>query len=107
MASFVRSQLWSGVVSPSSPPSAPRGGPDARRPSAPSSTALRPTTQTYGLDEDALRGFIRPAYFALGGLSNPDRFPEERSRLAAILPNFWVELFPERHHLDPPYRVNR
>ena len=34
--------------------------------------AFLETFRTYDLDRDALRGFDRPVYFALGGLSNPD-----------------------------------
>jgi pimeloyl-ACP methyl ester carboxylesterase len=102
MAAFVRLQLRADVT----PPPAPPGPPPlwmARRPAA--IRALIDSFQTYNLDEDALREFSQPAYFALGGLSNPDQFAEEAQRLAGVLPNFWVELFPERHHFDPPHQV--
>jgi hypothetical protein len=26
-------------------------------------------------------------------------------RLAAVLPDFTIERFPDRHHFDPPHRV--
>src|SRR5438874_804626 len=57
------------------------------------------------LDLDALRAFDRPVYFGLGGRSNPDYFAEMAERLAAIFPDFSIETFPERHHLDPPHRI--
>ncbi len=57
------------------------------------------------LDVGARRKFDRPAYFALGGRSNPDYFAPMAERLAAIFPDFTIETFPERHHFDPPHRV--
>ena len=41
----------------------------------------------------------------LGGLSNPDYFARMADRLAGDFPDFTVETFPERHHFDPPHRV--
>jgi hypothetical protein len=57
------------------------------------------------LDIEALRAFERPVYFALGGRSNPDYYSQMAKRLAAIFPDFTVETFPERHHFDPPHRI--
>jgi pimeloyl-ACP methyl ester carboxylesterase len=57
------------------------------------------------LDLDALRRFTRPVYFALGGRSNPDFFAQMALRLADVFPDFTVEEFPERHHFDPPHRI--
>jgi hypothetical protein len=57
------------------------------------------------LDTDALRTFDRPVYFALGGRSNPDYYARMANRLAAIFPDFTIETFPERHHFDPPHRI--
>jgi len=57
------------------------------------------------LDLDALRAFDGPVYFALGGRSNPDYFGRMAERLAAIFPDFTIETFPERHHFDPPHRI--
>jgi len=102
MAAFMRLQLRADVV----PPSPPGGPPPpwmAQRPAG--IRALLDAFRTYDLDREALRGFERPVYFALGGLSNPDQFGEEAERLAHVFPNFWLELFPERHHFDPPHRV--
>jgi hypothetical protein len=44
-------------------------------------------------------------YFALGGRSNPDYYARMAERLAAIFPDFTVETFPDRHHFDPPHRI--
>jgi hypothetical protein len=60
---------------------------------------------TYDLDRAALQRFRRPVYFALGGLSNPDQFAEEAERLARVFRDFRLEVFPDRHHFDPPHRV--
>jgi hypothetical protein len=57
------------------------------------------------LDVEALRAFDRPVYFALGGRSNLDYYARMADRLAAIFPDFTLETFPERHHFDPPHRI--
>ena len=36
--------------------------------------------------------------------ATPTTFPEAE-RLAAMFPDFTIETFPERHHFDPPHRV--
>ncbi len=59
----------------------------------------------YQLEPDALRAFSGPVYFALGGLSNPVEYAEAADRLAAVFPDFRLEVFEERHHFDPPHRV--
>ena len=67
--------------------------------------AFMRTFKTYDLDLEALRRFDRPVYYALGGLSNPDQFGEISRRLAAVFPDFTLEVFDERHHFDPPHRI--
>jgi len=57
------------------------------------------------LDLDALRGLDAPVYFALGGLSNPDQYAKVAERLAGVFPDFTLQVFEERHHFDPPHRV--
>jgi hypothetical protein len=102
MAAFMRLQLLPGVVPPLPPPGPPPPW-MAQRPAG--IRALMDTFRIYDLDRDALRGFDRPVYFGLGGMSNPDQFGEEAERLARVFPDFWLEVFPERHHFDPPHRV--
>ena len=41
-----------------------------------------------------------------GGLSNPDDYGEIASRLSRVFfPDFHLEVFPKRHHFDPPHRI--
>jgi pimeloyl-ACP methyl ester carboxylesterase len=102
MAGFQRLQLAPGVE----PPPPPEGPPPpwmAKRPAG-----LRAFIDAFdngNLDVDALRTFERPVYFALGGRSNPDYYGRMAERLAAIFPDFTIETFPERHHFDPPHRI--
>jgi pimeloyl-ACP methyl ester carboxylesterase len=102
MAGFMRLQLAPGV----DPPPPPGGQPPpwlATRPAG-----LRAFIEAFDrgdLDVEALRAFNQPVYFALGGRSNPDYFGRMADRLAGIFPDFTVETFPERHHFDPPHRI--
>ena len=57
------------------------------------------------LDLDALARFDRPVLFALGGLSHPDYYARMAERLRSAFPDYTVETFPERHHFDPPHRI--
>jgi pimeloyl-ACP methyl ester carboxylesterase len=102
MAGFQRLQLAAGV----DPPPPPEGQPPpwmAKRPAG--IRAILGAFDKGDLDADALRAFHRPVYFALGGRSNPDYFGCMAERLAATFPDFTIETFPERHHFDPPHRV--
>jgi pimeloyl-ACP methyl ester carboxylesterase len=67
--------------------------------------AFMKTFKTYELDHEALARFDRPVYFALGGLSNPDQFGAIATRLSRVFPDFELEVFHERHHFDPPHRI--
>jgi pimeloyl-ACP methyl ester carboxylesterase len=67
--------------------------------------AFMETFKTYELDRDALTRFDRPVYFALGGLSNPDQFGAIATRLNRVFPDFELEVFEQRHHFDPPHRI--
>jgi hypothetical protein len=57
------------------------------------------------LDLDQLARFDRPVYFALGGRSHPDYYARMAGRLDGVFPDFRIEVFPERHHFDPPHRM--
>ena len=63
------------------------------------------TFRTYDLDRGSLARFDRPVYYALGALSNPDQFGEIATRLSGVFPDFQLEVFEERHHFDPPHRI--
>jgi pimeloyl-ACP methyl ester carboxylesterase len=102
MAAFARLQLAPGVE----PPPPPAGPPPpwmAKRPQG--LRAFLAAFDNDDLDLEALRAFSRPVYFALGGRSNPDYFAQMAERLAAIFPDFTLEAFPDRHHFDPPHRL--
>jgi pimeloyl-ACP methyl ester carboxylesterase len=102
MREFVRLNLKPGVE----PPPPPSGEPPpwmAKRPGG--IRALTRTFKTYDLDRAALERFTRPVYYALGGLSNPDQYGEIVKRLQTVFPDFELEVFEERHHFDPPHRI--
>ena len=102
MAAFVRLQLRPGVT----PPAAPPGPPPpwmAKRPAG--IRAFMRTFRTYDLDRESLRRFDRPVYYALGGLSNPNQYGEIAERLSRAFEDFTPDVFEERHHFDPPHRI--
>jgi pimeloyl-ACP methyl ester carboxylesterase len=102
MAGFVRLQLAPGVE----PPSPPDGPPPpwmATRPAG--ARAFLEAFDKGDLDLEALRAFAQPVYFALGGRSNPDYYRRMAARLAVVFPDFTIETFSERHHFDPPHRI--
>jgi len=102
MSAFVRLGLKPGV----SPPAPPAGDPPpwmAKRPAG--IRAFMKTFKSYDLKREALRRFHRPVYYALGGLSNPDQYGEIAKRLDTVFPDFELEVFDERHHFDPPHRI--
>ena len=102
MPGFVRLQLAPGVE----PPPPPEGSPPpwmAKRPAG--VRAFIDAFDNADLDVEALRAFNGPVYFALGGRSNADYFGRMAERLVAIFPDFTIETFPERHHFDPPHRI--
>ena len=102
MAGFVRLQLAPGVEPPP-PPEGPLPPWMAKRPAG--VRAFIDAFDNGNLDVVALRAFDRPVYFALGGRSNFDYFGRMADRLAAILPDFTIETFSERHPFAPPHRV--
>jgi pimeloyl-ACP methyl ester carboxylesterase len=57
------------------------------------------------LDLELLRRFDRPVLFVLGGRSHPDYYARMAQRLSSVFRDFTVEVFPERHHFDPPHRI--
>jgi pimeloyl-ACP methyl ester carboxylesterase len=102
MRAFTRLQLKPGVE----PPPPPSGEPPpwmAKRPGG--IQAFTQTFKTYDLDRASLERFTAPVYYALGGLSNPDQYGEIAKRLETVFPDFELEVFEERHHFDPPHRI--
>jgi pimeloyl-ACP methyl ester carboxylesterase len=102
MRAFMELQVKPGVALPAPPPGDPPPW-MAKRPAGIS--AFMRAFKTYDLDRGALERFSLPVYFALGGLSNPDQFGEIAKRLARVFPDFEVDVFEDRHHFDPPHRV--
>ena len=102
MPAFVATQLAPGVEPPPPPPGPPPPW-MATRPAG-----LRTFIGTFNsstLDLDALRSFTQPVYFAVGGRSNPDYYARIAERARAIFPDLTVDVFDERHHFDPPHRI--
>jgi pimeloyl-ACP methyl ester carboxylesterase len=102
MTAFMRLAVKSDVVLP--PP--PAGDPPpwmAKRPAG--IMAFLRTFKSYDLDRARLASFEPPVLFVLGGLSNPDHFGEAAARLSTVFPDFRLEVFEERHHFDPPHRI--
>jgi pimeloyl-ACP methyl ester carboxylesterase len=101
MDAFARFQLKPGVEPPPPPPGE---SPPwlAKRPAG--IRALIRAFETSELDRDALSRFSGPVYFARGGLS-ADSWKEMADRLSRVFPVFEVEVFDQRHHFDPPHRV--
>jgi pimeloyl-ACP methyl ester carboxylesterase len=101
MPAFVAIQLAPGVEPPPPPPAPPPWM--ATRPAG--LRAFLTTFRSSTLDLDRLRTFAQPVYFALGGRSNPDYYSRIAERARAIFPNFTLEVFQDRHHFDPPHRM--
>jgi pimeloyl-ACP methyl ester carboxylesterase len=102
MPAFVAKQLAPGVEAPPPPP-----GP-APPWMAPRPAGLRTLITEFrssSLDLDRLRAFEQPVYFALGGRSNPDYHGRMADRAGTIFPDFTLDRFEERHHFDPPHRI--
>ena len=69
-------------------------------------TVLRTMTeamQQHVVAPAALAGFRRRVYVAIGGRSNP-MWRAQGDALAAAFPASRLEVFEERHHLDPPQK---
>jgi pimeloyl-ACP methyl ester carboxylesterase len=103
MPAFMRLGVKPDVALPPPPPGPPPPW-MARRPAG--IKALLRTFRSYDLDRERLAAFRPPVFCALGGLSNPDDYGEIAGRLARVFfPDFHLEVFPMRHHFDPPHRV--
>jgi hypothetical protein len=43
--------------------------------------------------------------FVLGGMSSPDEQGDNAARLSRVFSDYRLEVFPGRHHFDPPHRA--
>ena len=102
MPAFIEAQLAPGVELPAPPPGPPPPWMPSRRAAI---GAFMAAFDAYEPDWDVLRRFDRPVYFALGGRSNPDDFARIAVRLARVFPDFTLDVFADRHHFDPPHRI--
>lgn len=102
MPAFVAVQLAPGVEPPPRPPGPPPPW-MATRPAG--IRAFLDAFASSTLDLDALRAFKAPVYFALGGRSDPRYYAQMAERAAAIFSDFTLDVFDERHHFDPPHRI--
>ena len=102
MPAFMRLQVRPDVVLPP-----PEAGPPppwmAKRPAG--IRAFIETFRNYDLDRMKLAEFRQPVLLVLGGLSNPDDFGEIIDRLSTVFPDTRTEVFADRHHFDPPHRI--
>jgi pimeloyl-ACP methyl ester carboxylesterase len=98
MSAFAANQLAPGVQPPA--PAASVSPWMASRP-----IGLGALTSAFGstdLDLERLRTFRQPVYFAIGALSNPRHYAPMAERAQGIFSDFTLDVFAERHHLDPP-----
>jgi pimeloyl-ACP methyl ester carboxylesterase len=102
LAAFRRLAVAPGVDLPPPPPGPPPPW-MAQRPAG--IRSLTRAFDTFDLDRGALTRFTRPVYFALGGLSNGQQYREIATRLSHVFPHFELQVFPDRHHFDPPHRA--
>ena len=101
MPAFIRNQLAPGVE----PPPPPRDPPPWMPSRLKGIGGFLAAFDAFEPDFDVLRRFDRPVYFAIGGRSNPDLYARMADRLAAVFADFTLEVFEDRHHFDPPHRV--
>jgi pimeloyl-ACP methyl ester carboxylesterase len=102
MPEFVRVQLAPGVE----PPPRPEGPPPPWMVTRPAGVnAFTRAFKTFSLDIERLRAFDRPVLYTIGGRSNPVAVRLPAERVGRIFPDFTLEVFEERHHFDPPHRV--
>ena len=103
MAAFMRLGVRPDVVLPPPEPGPPPPW-MAQRPAG--IRAFLRTFKDYDLDRSRLAAFSQPVFFALGGLSHPDDYGDIAARLSRVFfPDFHLEVFPHRHHFDPPHRT--
>jgi hypothetical protein len=58
-------------------------------------------SQSYSITRGAFAGFVGRVFIGIGGLSHP-MWQAQATALATAFPVSRLEIFEERHHLDPP-----
>ena len=102
MPAFIGTQLAPGVEPPPPPPGPPPPWMPSRLAAIGSFMAA---FDAHEPDFDVLRRFDQPVYFALGGRGNPDLYARMAARLGEVFPDFTLDVYEDRHHFDPPHRV--
>lgn len=102
MPAFMRLQVKPDAVLPAPPPGPPPPW-MAKRPAGIS--AFLQAFNTYDLDRGRLASFTKPVLFVLGGMSSPDEQGDNAARLSRVFSDYRLEVFPGRHHFDPPHRA--
>jgi pimeloyl-ACP methyl ester carboxylesterase len=102
MPAFIQTQLAAGVELPPAPPGPPPPWMLSRLAGI---GGFIGAFDAFEPDFDVLRRFDRPVYFALGGRGNPDLYARMAERLADVFSDFTLDGFGDRHHFDPPHRV--
>ena len=102
LPAFIRNHLAPGVEPPAPPPGPPPPWLPTRQRSI---DAFLAAFDAFEFDLDRLRRFDRPVYFALGGRGDPDLYPRIAARLAGVFRDFTLDRFDDRHHFDPPHRI--
>ena len=102
MPEFVRTQLADGVEPPSPSPGPPPPWMPSRLAGIGGFMAAFDACQP---DLGVFRRFDRPVYFALGGRGNPDLYARMAARLGDVFPDFTLDVYDDRHHFDPPHRI--
>jgi len=102
MPEFVRTQLADGVEPPAQPPGPPPPWMASRLAGI---GGFIGAFEAYEPDFEVFRRFHHPVYFALGGRGNPDLYARMAARLGDVFPDFTLEIYDDRHHFDPPHRV--
>lgn len=102
LPAFMKLQVKPDAVLPPPPPGPPPPW-MARRPAGIS--AFLHEFGTYELDRGSLAAFAKPVLFVLGGMSSPDEQGDNAERLSRVFRDYRLEVFPGRHHFDPPHRA--
>ncbi|HUQ43966.1 MAG TPA: alpha/beta hydrolase [Candidatus Limnocylindria bacterium] len=102
MPAFIATQLAPGVEPPPSPPGPPPPWMPSRLLAIGGFIAA---FDAYEPDFAVLQAFDRPVYFALGGRGNPNLYARMAARLGQVFQDFTLDVYDNRHHFDPPHRL--
>jgi pimeloyl-ACP methyl ester carboxylesterase len=102
LPAFMRAQLEDGVELPPTP-TGPQ--PAWMRSRPPGTAAIAAAFQAPPYPSEAMRTFLPPVLFVVGGRSRHAYYGLMAERLGSLFPDFSLAPFPERHHFDPPHRA--